>query len=164
MKIAVTGTPGTGKSLLSKKLAKKLGFSYIGLNDVIKKNKLYESYDRKRKTYVVDTKKLRSYFKKIKGNVIIDSHLSHLFDNMDLVIVLRCSPKTLEKRLKKKKWSNAKIHENIEAEMIGLISWEARQRYKNVFDIDTTKGKPVEAMETIIKGRGSKYKIQINWL
>lgn len=164
MRIAITGTPGTGKSVLSKKLAKKLDYELIELNEIIKKNKIYESYDRKRKTFVVDTNKLKNYFKKIKGNVIIDSHLSHLFDSMSLVIVLRCKPDILEKRLKKKKWNKSKIRENVEAEMISLISWEARQRYKNVFDVDTTKGKPLEAMETIIKGKGSKYKKQINWL
>lgn len=164
MKIAITGTPGTGKSFLSKKLAKKLDFSYVELNAVIRKNKLYESYDRKRKTYVVDTNRLKNYFKKIKGNIIIDSHISHLFDGMDLVIVLRCRPEILKRRLKKKKWSKSKIRENVEAEMISLISWEARQRYKSVFDVDTTRGKPLEAMETIIKGKGSKYKRQIDWL
>ena len=56
--IAVTGTPGTGKTALSKKLAKKLDFYYIDVNNLIAKNKLYEGYDKKRKTKIVDVKKL----------------------------------------------------------------------------------------------------------
>ena len=44
--IALTGTPGTGKSSIAKKLAKKLGYELIDLNDVIKKKKLYEKYDK----------------------------------------------------------------------------------------------------------------------
>jgi len=165
MRIAITGTPGTGKTSLSKKLAKKLGYELIELNEVIKKKKLYDSYDRSRKSYVVDMKKLNRYFKKIEDkNLIIDSHLSHCLYNMDIVIVLRCDPKILEKRLKRKKWSKKKIQENIEAEMIALISWEARQSYKKVFDVDTGRDTALKTMESIIKGKGSKYKRQINWL
>ncbi len=165
MRIAITGTPGTGKSVLSKKLAKRLGYKLIELNKIIKKEKVYDSYDKKRKCYVVDVKKANKYVKKIKDkNVIIDSHLSHFLDKMDLVIVLRCKPSTLEKRLKKKRWSKSKIEENVESEMISLISWEARQKYKKVFDVDTGKKTSLKAMESIIKGKGSKYKRQINWL
>jgi broad-specificity NMP kinase len=45
-KIIVTGTPGTGKTTLAKKLSKKLKYAYIDVNNVIKENKLKEGYDR----------------------------------------------------------------------------------------------------------------------
>ena len=35
--IIVTGTPGTGKTTIAKKLAKKLNFHYLDVNNVIKK-------------------------------------------------------------------------------------------------------------------------------
>ena len=88
--IVVTGTPGTGKTLLSRKLAKKLGFYYIDVNKIISKNKLSESYDGKRKSKVVDIKKLNNFligciceFKKLNkknkkySGIVVDSHLSH---------------------------------------------------------------------------------------
>ena len=56
--IIITGTPGSGKTLLSVKLAKKLNFLYINVNKIIKKYKISEGYDKKRKTKVVDVKKL----------------------------------------------------------------------------------------------------------
>ena len=56
--IAVTGTPGTGKTALSKKLAKKLDFYYLDANKVISKYKLSEGYDKKRNTKIVDVNKL----------------------------------------------------------------------------------------------------------
>ena len=71
--IAVTGTPGTGKTTFSKKLAKKLNFYYIDVNQIISKYKLSEGYDRKRQTNVIDVKKLNKvliqyveFFKKFK--------------------------------------------------------------------------------------------------
>lgn len=71
--IAVTGTPGTGKTTLSKKLAKKLNFYYVDVNQIISKYKLSEGYDRKRQTKIIDTNKLNKiliqyveFFKKFK--------------------------------------------------------------------------------------------------
>ena len=71
--IAVTGTPGTGKTTFSKKLAKKLNFYYIDVNQIISKYKLSEGYDRKRQTKIIDIKKLNKvliqyieFFKKFK--------------------------------------------------------------------------------------------------
>ncbi len=87
--IALTGTPGCGKTSISKKLAKNLDYELIDLNKMIKKNKLYDKYDKKFDTYVVDIKKIKNL--KFPKKSIIDSHLSH-FLKADKVIVLRCDP------------------------------------------------------------------------
>src|SRR3989344_8703068 len=90
--ICVTGTPGSGKTALSKKLAKKLDFYYIDVNKIISKHKLSEGYDQKRKTKVISVVKLnKALIKEISAltkkpiserstqlnGIIIDSHLSH---------------------------------------------------------------------------------------
>jgi len=148
--IALTGTPGTGKSSASKTLNKK-GFAVIELNSEIKKRRLYSSYDRKRKTYIANFRKIEKFLKKeLKSEkyknktTIIDSHLSHLLPSslVGAVFVLRCEPLVLEKRLKKKGWNAEKIRENLEAEIIGLIEYEARKKHKKVFVIETSKLKP----------------------
>ena len=61
MIICITGTPGTGKTYFAKLLEKKAGFRYLDLNRMIKEERLYEDYDRKAKTYDVDTKKLSRF-------------------------------------------------------------------------------------------------------
>ena len=48
--IVVSGTPGTGKTILSKKLARKLNYRYIDANKMIYVHRLSEGYDKKRKT------------------------------------------------------------------------------------------------------------------
>ncbi len=129
MIIALTGTPGCGKTTLSKLLAKRTGFNLLDLNKKIKKEKLYSGYDKKRRTSIVDPVKIRRFVNRETktGNWIIDSHLSHFLD-VDLVIVLRCKPQELKKRLEIKKWKKEKIRENVEAELVGVISYEARKR------------------------------------
>ncbi len=66
--IIVTGTPGTGKTLLSGKLAGKLNFHYIDANDIVRKYKISEGYDKKRKTKLVDANKLnKALIREISG-------------------------------------------------------------------------------------------------
>jgi adenylate kinase len=70
MIITITGTPGVGKTYVAKKLAGK-NFIYIDLNKIIKEEKLYDSYDRKAKTYDVDAetlKKLDSVYEEFKDD------------------------------------------------------------------------------------------------
>ena len=53
MIITVTGSVGTGKTAISKKLAKKLKLVYVDVNGVIEKNKLRDRYIKKLDTYEV---------------------------------------------------------------------------------------------------------------
>ena len=149
--ICVTGTPGTGKTTLSKKLAKIMNLYYLDVNKIISKYKLSERYDRKRKTKVIDTdklnKKLILEIKNLKYNekysgIIIDSHLSHYLPRkyVDFCIVTKCDIKELNKRLKKKKFHQSKIEENLEAEIFDVCLNEAKERKHNVIAADTTKG------------------------
>ena len=155
--IVVSGTPGTGKTTLSKKLAKKLNFYYVNVNELISKHRLDEGYDKKRKTKIVDIRKLNKYLikeinfikniKKISG-IIIDSHLSHYLPRKyaDFCIVTKCDIKELNKRLKKKKFNKNKLQENLQAEIFDICLNEARQRNHNVIVVDTTKGFNINAV------------------
>lgn len=77
MIITITGTPGTGKTYIAKKLiGRKL--KYIDLNSIIKKDKLYEKYDKTAKTYDVNVEelnKLNNRFESYKDKDVIDKKL-----------------------------------------------------------------------------------------
>jgi adenylate kinase len=95
--------------------------------------------------------------------ILVDSHLSHDV-GASVIVVLRCRPDVLGKRLKKRGWPIAKIRENVEAERIGVISSEAKGK---VFEIDTTSLAPAAAaaaMERVLKGKGKRYKGSIDWI
>ncbi len=143
--IIVTGTPCTGKTTLAKKLAKRLRARYVDVNRLVAKHKLHEGYDRRRKTRIVDTKKLNRFLVRvIKGSrqdLVIDSHLSQYLPRkyVDVCIVTRCDIKTLEKRLKKRGYSKAKVQENIDAELFAVCYNDAISRGHKVKVVDTTK-------------------------
>lgn len=146
MIIIVTGTPGTGKTKVAKSIASKLKLKYIDINKIVKKNKLIIGYDKKRKTNVVNEKKLSKvliHLIKKNNNLVIDGHLSHYLPSkyVDLCIVTKCDLKILEKRLEKRSYSKEKIRENLDAEIFEIILNEAIERKHKVFILDTTNYK-----------------------
>ncbi|MBI2143087.1 AAA family ATPase [Candidatus Woesearchaeota archaeon] len=154
--VLVTGTPGTGKTTLAKKLSLLLDYAYFDVNSFAKAAHIYSSYDRKRRTYVLDEAKLARSLMKVRAEalenafrapktakmgIIFDSHLSHYFPRKyaDLCIVTSCSLKTLEHRLKKKGYGKAKVRENLDAEIFDTCLAEAREMDHKILKFDTTK-------------------------
>ena len=144
--VIVSGVPGTGKTFVAKRIAKQLKAQYMDVNNLIKENKLYNSYDKKFKSYVVDEKKFKKFFadliKKSKKLLIIDSHLSHLIDRkyVKLCVITKCDLKILKKRLMKRKWSKEKIKVNMESEILDICYNEALENKHKIQIIDTSKG------------------------
>ncbi|MBR9681930.1 MAG: AAA family ATPase [Candidatus Altiarchaeota archaeon] len=125
MKIAVTGTPGTGKTAVAKDLAKSLKVTYVDLNPLLLKDFKLD-YDDDQETWEVD---IDAAAKKLtfEEDCVIDGHISHALD-VDVVVVLRCRPVKLVVRLLKRHWKLSKIEENTEAEGLNVISdevWDA---------------------------------------
>lgn len=146
MIIALTGIPGVGKTQVAKILAKKLGYKLIELNRLVEDQNLVIGYDKKRKTKIVDVKKIKIQ----EDNVVIESHYAHDIDN-DLTIVLTCSIQELRKRLEKRGWPQEKIEENIQAEIMEICKIEALELKRRVLVIDTTNKKPEDVCAEIIK-------------
>jgi len=139
----ITGTPCTGKTTVAKRLAKKNKAKYIDVNEVIDKNNLKEGYDRKRNSYIIDTKKLnKALIKTItqsKQSLIIDSHLSHYLPKkyVNKCIVTKTTLKKLKNRLKKRKYSKAKIQENMMCEIFDVCKIEAEEAGHKIHVINT---------------------------
>ncbi len=146
MLIGLTGTPGTGKTSVSRFLEKKRHWKVIHLNDLIKEEHLYTEIDEKRDAVVADMELIRERLAEIingKDNevIILESHLAHYI--ADIVIILRAYPPELKMRLKTRGYSEEKIRENTEAEALDVILVEAFEWCKKVFEVNTT-GKSLE--------------------
>lgn len=147
--ILVTGTPGTGKSFVAKKLSLFLRYKYFDIGDFVKKAKLYSSYDKKRACYVVDEQKLARALTKVRKNalktgekgLILDSHMSHYLPSKyaNACVLTFCSLKTLKGRLTKRGYSGSKVRENLDAEIFDICLTEAAERGHKVLLFSTTK-------------------------
>lgn len=142
--IIVSGSVGTGKTAVAKKLAKILKADYINITELVKKNKLGK-YNKKYDSYEVDIKKLNKFListiKKSKRNLVIDGHLSHFLSRkyVNLCIVCKCDIKKLKKRLEKRDYSKKKIRENLDVEIFDIPLVEAKAMKHKIYVIDTSK-------------------------
>ncbi len=87
----------------------------------------------------------------LNGLALIEGHFAHLLSSADKVIILRCHPDELRRRLQNKGWSPKKIWENIESEALDIILSEAHSVHpeKNIHEIDTTTKTPQEVASLI---------------
>ncbi|MFH0971096.1 MAG: adenylate kinase family protein [Candidatus Micrarchaeota archaeon] len=155
MKIAITGTPGTGKTSISKEIAEELNCDVVHVNELVKKKKLYSKIEKKE--HIADFRKLRKELVKLMKatSIIVESHLlSDLKLPADLVIVMRCNPEELEKRLDRRKYPKTKINDNVLCEMLDYCLINAIENYgeRKVMQIDATKKVSAKtAMKKIVK-------------
>jgi adenylate kinase len=157
--VLITGTPGTGKTTVSRIVAEKLGTSLLAVNDLVDEKHIYNGVDAEKGYKVVDLDALSNEIKVIIENsdndhVIVEGHLAHEFssDNVDLVIVLRARPDILRKRLDKRDWSDSKVYENLEAEALDICTFEAVEIHgKKVNELDTSDIDVKEVADIIIE-------------
>ena len=165
MIIAISGTPGTGKTTLAEGLTERLGYHLIDVNAVINEHEeLVIENDKERDTKIIDEDSLLEILKeKIetnkKGNkgIIIDSHLSHMLDrgSIDVCIVLSCDLSILKKRLEARGYNELKIEENLEAEAFDEILEEAKENGHDVISLRTDKDVDMRSLLEQIKGTHS---------
>ena len=133
--ILITGSTCTGKSTIGKELAKLFPNSeLIESKEFLEMNKLLEEFDEERKSWVYSPDELDSALEnllKTKNNVIFNGAPVLVDESLiSIVIVLICSkPMELRSRLVERDYSEAKISENIEAELIGEVQGIIESHY-----------------------------------
>lgn len=153
MRIAVTGTPGTGKTSATSQL--DTDHTVVHLNDVIERDGLTTGTDDERGSVIADMDAVADWLED-RDDIVFESHLAHQFP-ADRVVVLRCHPAQLERRLSERGTSPASAAENAESEALDLILAEAVDRHGEsaVYELDTTD-RPVAAVtadiEQVIRG------------
>jgi adenylate kinase len=162
MWVGLTGTPGTGKSTAATLLQKE-GVTVVRLNELAIQNGCIDGRDKTRKSKLIDTQKLNRHITKNyagKDLVFFEGHVAHLLSTMQKIIILRCHPSQLIKRLAQKRWNVKKIRENVEAEILDVILCEAVERHpqKNIFEIDTTHRSSQQVAASILEITKKKFR------
>jgi len=170
----MSGTPGTGKTSTSRLLAKNLYWQHIDLGELALQNGFLRGYDRHRNVPIVDLKGIRNEVLRITRNsrskvTLLDGSFSHLVPirkNVLAVVVLRCHPDELARRLKRKGWGEEKIRENIQSEILGVCKSEALRLHERVREVDTTRrdARGVSRSVTALYREGFPRTAGIDWL
>jgi adenylate kinase len=154
VRVAVTGTPGTGKTsaVEAPEDDSKFGdfdLDVVHLNDLIREEDLWTERDDERDSLVADLDAVRERLDG-RDDLLIESHLAHHLE-ADRVVVLRCHPEELERRLRERGESETKAEENAESEALDVILSEAvsERGVENVYEIETTDRTPEEVADDL---------------
>lgn len=127
-RIAITGTPGCGKTTLCTQATEE-GISVQAVAVIAFRHGLLGSPDPEDGAAPIDTEALAEslaaseWEERSETTTLIDGHLSHHLP-IDAVVLLRCHPEVLQQRLINRGYSESKVNENVEAELIGAIAAE----------------------------------------
>jgi adenylate kinase len=153
VRVAVTGTPGTGKTTATERLDTDL--DVVHLNDVITSEGFSTGVDEDRGSLVADLDAVADWLDG-RDDLVFESHLAHHFE-ADRVVVLRAHPETVADRLRGRGDEEAKAAENAESEALDVVLSEAVDRHgvESVYEVVTTDSDPEEvaaAIDSVIRG------------
>lgn len=170
--IAIVGSPGTGKKTVARLLASKMQLEYLDANEVAIARGA--AVGKEGGEYIISTSRLRKILlPMIKGKrIVLSGHLLPSVlrrDEVELAILLRCAPEVLEARLAQRGYSEAKIRENVAAEVLGVVAAEAIKAFgvDKVSEHDTTNKSAEETVNEIIdiiQGKAPLNRPKIDWL
>ena len=161
-RIAITGTPATGKSSVVEIIAKS---NSITVRELAAEHGCLGGAEKAGEAVEIDVEKLHRILtaewaeeslsrggerspsegggktpaghEKSAENIYIDGHLSHHLP-VDAIIVLRCRPEVLSERMRERGWPRAKITDNAEWELLGGPWLELDENSPPILEIDTT--------------------------
>ena len=174
--ILVTGTPGVGKTTVSRSLASKLDAVYISLAELVERERLISGVDKARGTLIADTdkvsKRMQEIIKSSECDVIVDGH--YAVDvvppkDVHLVFVLRRDPSELKNIMENRGFKERKLWENLAAEILDVCLWDAVSACGSdkVCEIDVSGKRIEEVVEDIILMLERRKKCQVgivDWL
>lgn len=137
----ITGNPGTGKHTVARILARKLKLELIDVNKMSISKGATEKNGR---VLDVDVRKLKRVLdKEIPDNALLVGHLAPYIiskSKIEIAVVLRRSPYSLECVYKKRGYDKKKALENLGSEIIGITYYDTIKNIgrRKTFQFDTT--------------------------
>ncbi|XJO72216.1 hypothetical protein BDV3_003362 [Batrachochytrium dendrobatidis] len=132
--ILITGTPGTGKTTTSELVAIATGLHHLEVGKLVKEKQLHDGFDDTYQSFMINEDKVVDELEEImaQGGVVVDHHGCDFFPErwFDLVVVLTCNNTTLYDRLQSRGYSDKKIQDNVECEIMQVVADEARESYE----------------------------------
>ena len=156
--IVITGVPGSGKTSLAAELAKLTGAKIISINDLVAAQSLFSETDVTDGAKIVLLPKLLAAIKKEVSSAgamaVIEGHLAcELRISARLVIVCRCNPKVLRKRLALRDYWQEKSKANELCEMLDYCTLQSERNFPKsiIFEIDTSASTPAQSAQRALE-------------
>ena len=174
--VALTGTPGVGKTTVSALLSGSpplSPFRTVEVQDLPRPAQGRRSRGRRTPTtpVTVDLPALSREVDRLRrdgrpGTLVLVGHLSHLLPVQE-VFLLRASPAAIQRRLAGRGGTERSRRENVEAERIDLILQEAVDLGRTIYELDTTGRPPRTVANWLMRaltGEVPPRHGQVDWL
>lgn len=132
--ILLSGTPGTGKSTLAKRLSEaKLGLTWVNVGDFAKEKGFLGAWDEEYQCHELEEDPLLDEMEEMiaKGGCLVDHHVTDFFPEryFDIVFIMRTENDKLYERLSQRGYNGKKFQDNLQCEIFQTILEEARESY-----------------------------------
>eukprot|EP01029_Cantina_marsupialis_P000893 TRINITY_DN106_c0_g2_i2.p1 TRINITY_DN106_c0_g2~~TRINITY_DN106_c0_g2_i2.p1 ORF type:complete len:193 (+),score=57.16 TRINITY_DN106_c0_g2_i2:47-580(+) len=135
--ILVTGTPGTGKTTFCEVLAERTELKHVNIGDLVREHDFHAGRDEEFDCFLIDEdseNRLLDHLEPLmaEGGVIIDHHSCDFFPErfFHLVLVMTTENAVLFDRLSAREYTEKKVRENMECEIMQVVQEEAKQSYE----------------------------------
>ena len=160
MNIVLTGFMGTGKSLVGKKLAKRLEMSYVDTDELIEnreKAKISQIFQEKGEDYfrrieskiIKEVSSLDRYVISTGGGAILKKENLAALRSKGLIICLSANPKEILKRTSKSQNRPLLKSKDRQRKVFDLLKTRRPFYEKADFEVDTSELTTTEAVERI---------------
>jgi adenylate kinase len=174
--VLVTGTPGVGKTTVSRLLASKLDAVYFSLAELVERERLISGVDKARGTLIADTdrvsKRTQEIIKSSERDFVVDGH--YAVDvvppkDVHIVFVLRRDPRELKSVMENRGFEKRKLWENLAAEILDVCLWDAVSACGSdkVCEVDVSGRRIEEVVKEMILMLEGKKKCRVgivDWL
>ena len=153
LRVGLTGTPGTGKTSITRVLS-ELALTR-SVSDLADERGFLGLPEPEGEIKEIDIDNLVSsleeeWVTEPDGLTIIEGHLAHHL-SCDAVVVLRCDPDILRTRLEKRGYSEKKINDNVEWELMGSMWNEYEDTNVPWTEFDCSNSSASDIVKSIIE-------------
>ncbi len=157
--ILIGGSPGTGKTKVAFILGAKLSVKVISLTALADKAGCVSMKDKVRDTGIINedclVDAIINEVDEKRKRAVVEGHYIDLVPSgsVEIVFILRTHPAVLRERLTERGYTESKINENVEAEVIGVCQLDALDSFgeAKVIEIDTSHKQPSDSVDTILE-------------
>jgi adenylate kinase len=164
--ILLSGTPGTGKSTLAKRIAEETSMTWINVGDFAKEKGFLGAWDEEYECHELEEDPLLDELEELvaKGGCIVDHHVTDFFPEryFDIVFIMRTENDQLYERLSKRGYKGKKFEDNLQCEIFQTVLEEARESYREeiVHELRSDVEADIESNLARIKSWIEQWKLQ----